>query len=769
MLPPVAPWLLESMEYGEPRRFNELTLDQQRDVYRAVKILQHMASSEKKLLGEMRQREIDATVAELTESIDRLPERRFITDREKKYRFSLGNLLHVWRENHGTKLMQSYIFKAADGYISKGSEQAKGPNERLLQEPFSKAESQELLLQSKFTKLLEKALHPLAKDKDLLKPFAIPEVALPNDVTLAWGKGRSWDMEKVFCVALNMGNEGNLNALRKGYGWTDADLAAITGRLTPEQWQAVQAVWDTIDKLYPRLNDVYETLNGVPLPKVERVPLNVTAADGSTVTLGGGYYPLVFDRRFKDKAGMLEDVDDALNFTEAMLRTPKPKSGMTKTRTGGTLPPKLSADVVMRHVTDTIHYVTHELPLRNVYQIVRDQKYAESFTRAFGKESYETLLPWLRGIARPEKIHKSAGDNTVEFLCKMGTLNVMGFSFTTAMMGFTSLTNSMHRVGTLPFLRAVGDFAKHPVENWRTVTALSPYMANRATMMDRDIGSALKEWRGTDNMLYIGPLRLSRQRFGQAAYALISAVDSVVAMPTWMGAYKKAVAAGKAMEEAVQAGDDAVLEAQAGGGRSSMSALMRDPGMWRLLTVFMTFSNNMYNRQAYYLSGLIARAKGGKAASAITLKDATMAFAMELFIPALSAVLLMGLLREGEAPEEKDYLMEILSGMTQGYIWMRAAVSYLKSGFEPGSPVAFSWIKPAAQVISTLAEAVKENRSLTKKESAQTLRRIIKVGGFFTGVPTVQAFRTVDGIEAFNKGKGGPLTPLLGKPTEKKK
>src|SRR5699024_2059800 len=111
------------------------------------------------------------------------------------------------------------------------------------------------------------------------------------------------------------------------YNWNMQDLEAITRRMTSAEWRFVQSVWDLIGKLYPVINATYEKMYGIPLKRVEAKPFTVVSADGETITMRGGYYPLMFDKRFSEAAQRNSDFD-ALNSQEAILRTPNPKSGM---------------------------------------------------------------------------------------------------------------------------------------------------------------------------------------------------------------------------------------------------------------------------------------------------------------------------------------------------------------------------------------------------------------------------------------------------------
>ncbi len=375
-------------------------------------------------------------------------------------------------------------------------------------------------------------------------------------------------MEKVYAVALNMGNEGNLKALMTGYGWSMEDLGKITSRLSAEEWQAIQQIWDAIDTLYEPLDRVKRILHGVPLPKVKGQALDVSCADGSRVRLAGGYYPLIFDRSLSQKAAEQQSVDDLLNGTEAVLRHPSPKSGMTKERKGGTLPPKLSLSVLDRHIQDTARFISHALPLRYTMRLFNEPEFKDAMIRAAGEENYNQLLPWLRGIARPNGEQIQGLMKAMDWLAKRGTMFAMGLNMKSAFLQLTSIGNSLSEVGTARFMRAAATIVTSPKQTWETIRSKSAYMQSRAQFMDESIRRECAKMRANG----VAGVRFHNMRFAldslqRAQFALITAMDAAVAMPTWLAAYDMAIARGLDEASSIVEADGAVVAAQGGAGR----------------------------------------------------------------------------------------------------------------------------------------------------------------------------------------------------------
>lgn len=760
--PSVPQWMVEHMDKQADMRLGDMTIEQLRELHGIIRQLHHMGRTAGALVGALHKADINAAVTALTATMNRLPETAHIDEIARQT--MLGKVRTFLRHNYASKAIMRYVFKMADGFVSHGDSLEMGANERIVHRPLADAANEELRLRKEYSRRLRDALAPLARMQNLTAPFRIEGVPLPEDVSKDW-RGM-WTMEKVFCLALNMGNEGNIKAILGGYGFSYEDVNMVLARMTPELWGSVRQVWDILESMYPRLNAVHEALYGVPLPKVEHAPFQAFSS-GQVIDMPGGYYPLIFDRRFSEKAARNEDHDNALNAHEAITRKPNPKSGFTKERKGGKLPPLLSLDVLSRHITDSIHYAAFTLPLRDAYVLTSDARYKVSFVRAFGEEMHSYLLPWLRAIARPEPKLKSQGDRIINWMASRGTLTTLGFSFRTAAMGFTSIPSSLHKVGFVPFVRAAAQCAAHPFKTWRMMTELSSYMDNRAAIMDRDMRAYLDSIFRTADFINMGWLKISRKQFEKAAFAMIVAVDAVVAAPTWLAQHERALGKGMDMESAIRAADDAVFEAQSGGSIVDMSAMMRDPGMMRLFTVFMTFTSNQYNKTAYYWRGLKAHLKTGEDASAIGFGEFCKYMALEIVVSSTLIALLFAAAQEGDAPEAKDVVWEIIGTLLGGHPLLRMIPSALRYGSKAGETAGMRGVQSVGDMIRSGVDMITERNTAARRE--KFMRSSINAAGFLAGVPTIWMWRTVDGIEAFDKGIGGPLTPLFGPPPKKKK
>lgn len=743
---PIASWIFEEAQRKGPRRASDLSLSELRDVYDAIKILARQGRTQDALIGMLHEQELNQAVAEAVAPMASLSETKHITADERN---RLPGALRSWfRDSLANMKVMRYLFDAADGYRADHD----GPNSRLIVQPLQRAASQEQELFRSFGTSLRTLLEPITS-RGMHKTFSIDGVRMLPDVEREFGG--QWTMERVLSVALNMGNDGNLAALQRGYNWNTQDLELITRRMTSAEWRFVQSVWDLIDKLYPVINATYQQLYGVPLRRVEAKPFTVVSSDGETIFMRGGYYSLRFDKRFSEAAQRNSDFDD-LNSREDILRTPNPRSGMTQERKGAGLPPLLSLSVLTSYVADAIHYGTHTLPLLDAYRIVKRPEYRRAMQRAFGDEAYAQVVPWLRSIARPDRTKIDGINKMFEFLARRGSLAAMGFSFRTALLQTTSIPQSMAEVGTGAFLRGAYHMLVHPLESWGTIRELSPYMVSRSRNMERDVADRLKPFReGT---------KIFGSKWEEAAFAMIQAMDAIVAYPTWMAKYNDAIGKGVEQSKAVLMADDAVIRAQGSGLVMDTTALMRKPGAARLFTMFMSFAMNWQNRQRYYFSGFRESLRTGQ--SEIGTARFLSHFALEWLAPPILTLLLIGMGRDGEFPELEDIGSELLGYWLMGVPIVREIPALFEYNKKFGDSAAFKGLNAA--VTATRGGMKIAAGEASDEQFYRTMKSTLDAIGFVAGVPTAPIWRTVEGTEAFIEGKAGPLAPILGAPPKDK-
>ncbi len=750
--PPIPEWL-ENL--AESISLSELSTADLKDLRTGIKSLAHIGRAERTILDGQERKRVQETVNECTENMGKITQTKYLTDREKAE--FIGGIVDKTRGVVALMTQMRDLFRRADGYTKEGT----GPTSKYITQRIHDAQVRELGLTDSFQKEFSSIWQPIAIHSNFTKEFVIEGIQLPKELMRRWGGKFSKD--RVIAVALNMGNKGNLDALMKGYGWTMEDLGKIISTLSEEELLAVQKTWDMLERLRPHLEKTYKEMNGVDMKLVEAQAITVTSKEGTNITLRGGYYPLQFDPELAQSIGEKEKIDNILNANAFLPAKPTVRKGMTMARTGSKKPPLLSfVSVVSRHLEDSIKYATHAAAVRDVYKIVSNAEYRDSFVSAFGSQAYEQIVPWLKACATVDREPTNELKKFAKFLTSRGSLFAMGLSLRTSWMQFTSIGSSIKVDGLGNFMNGCWMFITKPRETARMVKEMSAYMNNRTKIYDKTVADTLGKYNPIATALRVGNHIFTRQQFDSACFALTAMADMAVAVPTWLGKYNAEIKKGLTEQDAIRKADEAVIMAQGSGMTMDTTSLMREKGAWEFLLMFMSFAMNWQNRQRYYISGYREYLKGNR--SEINSKEFFSHVALEWVRPVVLTVL-MNSLQEDEYDFEKakkDVIHEAVSYWTMGLPIIRDIYSGFGYGTKFGETAASKGIELGKQVYKDMRK-MQEGKDM----SYSAMKHIINCVGFFAKVPTNSFFRTYEGTVEWLDGNAGIGAIILGKPYDK--
>ena len=563
-----------------------------------------------------------------------------------------------------------------------------------------------------------------------------------------------WDRQKVLMVALNMGNEGNLHALMGGYGWDYSHLAKITERLTADEWRMVQKIWDTIDEMYPLIDHVHRVVNGGPLLKVEPLALDTPAGH-----LRGGYFPLIFDHRLSDKAAFLGGLDklmnevetgayaDEIQHTAAVFRKSNPVNSFTKERKGSSLPPLLSLKVLSSHINSSLHFIHYGLPLRNAYKLVAVPEFRTAWVKALGEDSYMELGNWLRRQARPGLVIDGKFDKMFEKLRVLGSIQALGLSAQTALTQLSSVPMSWQEIGFKAFMKGAAIMAEHGADAFAVAAELSPYMADRRHNLDstmHDLVMKLELDKHQIGLLQKVGVNLTVKDYQDFMFSWIQTVDALVAYPTWYGAYDQALnQRGMDPNQAVAYADEKVKRAPGSGGLVDAPTFLRKAGARRMFSMFMSFSVNLLNNQAYFIRGW----REGLVSSRDFMRHVLLSWALP---PILSSCIIAW--AKGEPwPEFRDLFYDLFGYLLSGLPLIREGVRSIEFGGRASGAAAFKPVEDVGKLATrTMNLFDNKDRDGEFLLAAQSLVDLI---GFGAGIPTRPIWRAVQGAHDMAAGK----------------
>jgi len=553
------------------------------------------------------------------------------------------------------------------------------------------------------------------------------------------GVERAITRKDLIGVALNVGNQSNYDKLLKGMGWTEAQVQEMVDRLTAEEIAFVNEIHATLESMWPDIAKLQKELTGLEPEKI--APRPFPAANG---TIQGGYYPIMYDPlasehgqlQLAGRVGGL--VDDA--YTRAT--TPK---GHTKARVEGFARPlNLDVDDLAGHIAGVVKDLTHRKWLIDANWLVHDPALRAAIRRHLGDEYAGLFSDWVRSVVNDRNYGSLRSLNIWRRMIEHARYNVMiaimGFKATTMMSQLAGLGPSIEVIGGKELdgrkylARGFAQMMRAPASSYRMVTTLSGEMRHRLEMRDRDLRDKLRLLEGRHDFL---------AQVQDVALRGIAWADMMVSLPTWLGAYQKALDGGATQDTAIKAGDRAVRLSQGAGGQKDLAAVMaRNDTLMRILTMFYTPFNALYNR---------LRAVGHDVGG---IRDAPQAAVRLWWVWLVPAV--MGELLTGRGPDDDED--ELSWALKQSLIYLALGVPVLRD-IVGGALGEFGYqLSPVAQVGNTVASTIKKAGQVAAGDAEidELVKPVLRTTGYLVGLPTGQIQITGEYLYDLATGEADP-------------
>ncbi len=704
--------------------YKEMTLETFRGLVDTIKQIEHLGRLKNKLLTAKDQREFDAIKDSIVQSIldnagDRTADTRTPTT-------NLGRALQ------GIKQFGAAHIKAATwARILDGGKDG-GPMWEYFVRSANERGDQETTMRAKATKDLSEIMAPLLNAGKLGgKGVFFPSI------------NRSLNRESVLSIALNIGNEGNLQRLLGGEGWTPAQLKPVLDTLSKDDWAAVQKVWDYFETFRPLIAEKEKRVFGKEPDWVE--PGSPLA---DAYGLKGGYYPIKYDPAASVRAEEHADAEGAKRQLQGAYGAATTKRSFTKARaeevSGRPLLYTLSG--VYSGVNDVIHDLAWHEWLIDTNRLLRSKSIDTAIRTKYGPEVVRQFKSWRDAIAEGESGSQEAIDMALGRLRQSVSVAGLGFNVVSALMQPIGITQSITRVGLSWIGKGVMQYVGAPINKAREVNGKSSFMANRSRTRFRELNELRNKVQGQTAF---------KRLINENAYVLMMRFQQMVDVPTWLGAYEKAVADGQAEERAVSLADQAVIDSQGGGQTKDLAAIERGGPAQKLFTVFYSFMNTALNLGV---------------ASKMTPKSRAK-FAVDMLMlyaaPAvLGAILKSAITPGGDDDNDPEKWAKKLAGEQLSFL-----LGLVVLGREFGSAAqmvtgasdhARDYTGPAG--VRAIADIYQFTKQVGQGEFDDAFRKAaVNLAGDLFGLPSAQINRSITGIEALAEGDTqNPAAVVLG-------
>ena len=236
----------------------------------------------------------------------------------------------------------------------------------------------------------------------------------------------------------------------------------------------------------------------------------------------------------------------------------------------------------------------------------------------------------------------------------------------------------------------------------------------------------------------------------QTAYFLMMQCQQMVDVPTWLGAYEKAVSEGNDDERSISLADQAVIDAQGGGQTKDLSAIERGGPAQKLFTVFYSFMNTALNLGVQKGMNSPPTAAGRAKLGADML--------MLYTVPAVLGALLKDALTPGDSGDGDDWRKLLKKLLGEQLSFLLGLMVVAREFGEAGkgllglSDHPRDYSGPAG--VRLVADTGTAAKQIQQGEFDDQLRKaVINLAGDVFALPSAQINRTITGFNALKEGK----------------
>lgn len=430
--------------------------------------------------------------------------------------------------------------------------------------------------------------------------------------------GTSVDQHVLVKMLMNLGNESSARVLcstrpvgfENSALWVDGDIVQtkinlldFLGRnLTEADIKYAQAKIDIAEMYWSEMEALETRWTGFSPKKVEASPVELTLADGKTVVMRGGYFPLMRDGDTGSKHAGQEVISDTDPRQGRNIRTMSTRRGHLKERVKAKYPVNLKRGAEFNIAMDAIHDLCFREVMGDFRKIMNDQEMYTLIKEKLGLADFAAFKEYLERAANPQGTNSgSVGESwmgSVANWLRARTVNAaIMLNLKTAVQNLGNpllYGNAVDGFGYSDVVAAVSNYSMNMqlAEGYKSakefVYSKSPWMKERSVLPDISL-------RDMKEMESLNPVEKKAVEFGTR---LLVATDNLSAIPVWMQAYGKKIRVGAGEAEAVDFANTVIRRTLGSSRVTEVAPLLRGGPMLKLFTTFQGFFNTQYNQWA---------------------------------------------------------------------------------------------------------------------------------------------------------------------------
>ena len=717
-------------EIQAKRNYREMTVEKMRVLVDTVKGIEHLGRLENKMLTARDKRTYQEIRDNIVESI-----KENARTHDKRTSTAANNIERL--EDGFSGFMWGHIKISSIARILDGGKDA-GAFWNYFIRPINEAADREATMTAETAQKLEEILKPLNDNLTHREYWRSAEYQIG---------GQKFTRRQLFAIALNLGNEGNIQRLLSGghgsvRNWNMAEVMDAMQNLTSKEWQAVQKVWDLFESFRPQIAELERKVVGIEPQWVEAKPLTVRTADGEMLTLRGGYYPAKYDSastQAAESGNALTDIEDIKSAAKMATNT---RHSFTKDRAAAVKnrPLLLDLSVTYNGLNEIIHDITHREAVIDAARLLKSSSIDKAIRETLGAQAKRQLNKALEDIARGNTAPVEGLDKYSGLLRQNVSMTGLGFNVVSAAVQLTGFIPAVTRLGGKYAWAGLSQYTTHPIKATQSAMEQSEFMRNRGNTRLREIREVAATINGAGKI---------RKFLNKYSYWLMMKMQQVVDTAIWHGALAKAMDSGKDLDTAIKLADQTVLDTQGGGQIKDLSAFERGSNTQKLFTVFYAYMNTALNQ------GFVeAKTQKSKAKLATNLM-------MIYVVPTALTTLMKSALIPGDDDDDlaKKLAKEQISFLLGLFVYGRelTQLANIATGDRFYGYAGPSGLRPIDDGFKFVQQAVQG-----EFDSAFVRASVNLLGDAF-GLPSAQINRTIKGAEALQDDEtDNPAALLMG-------
>src|ERR671931_526364 len=390
--------------------------------------------------------------------------------------------------------------------------------------------------------------------------------------------GGKYSGENVIGALANCGNESNLSKMLRGMsdprlrqfgevpGNGRGTLDELLSHATPRHVEIVNAIHQALETHWEKAVELEKTDSGVAPKKVATRPFTFIGKDGQSLTIDGGYYPVIYSRKFRigkeqagaDTAGLL-GMPGLFNRDYDAASTPQ---GYLQERIESySRAFDLSLEALPRKLVMQAKDIAFRRDAKQVYRVLTDDRVIGALHQAVGEEGYDVILAHLKESVNDVMLPDAGAGLGHALIRKARGLvseAIFGLNIQQTLQNLADLTGVAAVVPMRHFTAASLRITKDIPGEVAAIQAKSAEMRLRADGHRTSVARALEDSFRTSE------LAMKWDHAKELFMIPFETTNAMVEMPVWRGAYDHALEStdkgglGLSDAEAIRHADSAV-------------------------------------------------------------------------------------------------------------------------------------------------------------------------------------------------------------------